>query len=411
MTMNENKDNRRARSRCRGLFQRIGIILAALFALAVLTHCAGMGGPLRERLVSSDDRTQRSAFKELDALDSVAKKDYLATLKNLLYNRNPDTRIRAAASLGRMGAAASEAVPDLAHVLSEDDDDLRLASIGALGRMGADAVPYLITVLNHPSPEVRRAASDALGSIGPEAKEAAQALSLLLGDQDREMAQRAAFALGKIGRYAVPVLVQVAKGRDHSAVEMAETAYSEGKVDPGVVQDLANILGNSDEEARVRAFAAAVLGRMREQAKGALPALVRALGDEHVDVRSAARGALGRMGTAAVSALADALKDGRPSVRAAAAYALGALGPVAEDAVPALLQAFKDSDRAVRIDAILAVGNMRISSRVVVQELIRVLEADTDDLVRLDAVRVLNKIDTAEAKEAVVNYNKKNKLQ
>ena len=387
------------------------VMLAAIFALAFLTHCAGMRGPLRERLISSDERTQQSAFKELDALDSVAKKDYLATLKNLLYNRNPDTRVRAAASLGRMGRAAMEAVPDLAHVLSEDDDDLRLASIGALGRMGADAVPYLLTVLNHPSPEVRRAASDALGSIGPEAKEATQALSLLLGDQDREMAQRAAFALGKIGRDAVPVLVQVAKGRDRSAVEMAETAYSEGKVDPGVVRDLAKILDNSGEEARVRAFAAAALGRMREQAKGALPELVRALGDEHVDVRSAARGALGRMGTAAVSALADALKDGRPSVRAAAAHALGDLGPAAEDAVPSLLQAFHDEDRTVRIDAILAVGKIGAISRAAVQELIRVLEADTDDLVRLDAVRVLNKMDTSEAREAVNNYNKKNNLQ
>ena len=389
------------------LVNRAASLLAVMAVLALLTHCAGMRGPLRERLISSDERTQRSAFKELDALDSVSKQKYLGTLKNMLYNKNPDTRIRASASLGRMGAAASEAVPDLAHVLSEDDDDLRLASIGALGRMGADAVPYLITVLNHPSPGVRRAASDALGSIGPEAKEAAQALSLLLGDQDRETAQRAAFALGKIGRDAVPVLVLVVKGGDRSAVDTAETAYSEGKVDSGVVQDLAKILGNSGEEARVRAFAAAVLGRMREQAKSALPALVRALGDEHVDVRSAARGALGRMGPTAIPALTEALKNDNPRVRSAAAAALGAQGPAAEEAVPALLRAFQDEDRTVRIDAILAVGKTRVTSRAVVQELIRVLEADKDDLVRLDALRVLNKMETSEAKEAILKYNKK----
>ncbi|HEY6012080.1 MAG TPA: HEAT repeat domain-containing protein, partial [Nitrospirota bacterium] len=355
---------------------RAAFALLVTIVLALLTNCAGMGRPLRERLTSPDERTQRSAFNDLDALDDAAKKEYLSVLKNLLYNKKSDTRVHAAMSLGRMGRAAKEAVPDLAHVLGEDDDDLRLASIGALGRMGADAVPSLVAVLNHPTPEVRHAAADALGNIGPEAAEAASALALHLGDQDRDTAQRAALALGKIGRDAVPVIVQVARRGDRSAVEMAETAFSVDKLDSRVVQDLVNLLGDESEEPRVRAFAAASLGRMREPAKGALPALVRALGAEHVDVRTAARGTLGRMGTAAVPTLMEALKDRRPSVRAAAASALGDLGPAAENAVPALLKAFQDEDRTVRIDAILAVGKTKVTSRSVVQALIRVLESD-----------------------------------
>jgi HEAT repeat protein len=68
----------------------------------------------------------------------------------------------------------------------------------------------------------------------------------------------------------------------------------------------------------------------------------------------------------------------------------------------------KDDDRTVRIDAILAIGKTRVTSDAVVRALIQVMETDKDEVVRLDAVRVLNKIETSEAKEAVNKFNKSN---
>ena len=110
-----------------------------------------------------------------------------------------------------------------------------------------------------------------------------------------------------------------------------------------------------------------------------------------------------RSGQKRIPALKEALKDSNPRIRSGAAFALGSMGPAAEEAVPDLLRVMKDDDRTVRIDAILAIGKTRVTSYAVVQALIQVLDTDKDEVVRLDAVRVLSKMETSEAKEAVIN--------
>jgi HEAT repeat protein len=171
------------------------------------------------------------------------------------------------------------------------------------------------------------------------------------------------------------------------------------------------LMGNVKEEPGVRAFAAKALGNMPEKARGEMPELIRVLGDENNDVRTAARWALGQTGPKGIPALREALKNNNPRVRSGAAFALGSMGTAAEDAVPDLLLAMKDEDRTVRIDAILAIGKTRVTSDAVVRALNQVLETDKDEVVRLDAVRVLSKIDTSEAKEALIRYNKKQSAQ
>jgi HEAT repeat protein len=84
------------------------------------------------------------------------------------------------------------------------------------------------------------------------------------------------------------------------------------------------------------------------------------------------------------------------------------MGPAAEEAVPDLLRVMKDDDRTVRIDAILAIGKTQVTSYAVVRALIQVLDTDKDEVVRLDAVRVLSKMESSEAEEAVNKFNKSN---
>jgi HEAT repeat protein len=199
--------------------------------------------------------------------------------------------------------------------------------------------------------------------------------------------------------------LQVAAKEDGRVTGMAETAFSYLNAGPNLIHELARLLGNNGEKPGVRAFAAKALGRMQEKARDAAPDLARALGDENSEVRSAARWALGRIGPTAVPALREALKNNNVQVRSGAASALGSMGPVAEDAVPALTQALRDEDPVVRIEAISALEKIQASSWAVVKELIRVLDRDKDDFVRLNAARVLNKIGTSEAKEAVSKYN------
>jgi HEAT repeat protein len=80
---------------------------------------------------------------------------------------------------------------------------------------------------------------------------------------------------------------------------------------------------------------------MGPRAEAAIPALIKALGDEHLDVRVAAAKALGRIGEAAIPALIEAL----------AAEALGWIGPKAEAAIPVLIEKLKDENIKVQKEA------------------------------------------------------------
>lgn len=405
-TKQERKDLSQAVNPVKHAASWIVFMLSALITLTTLGGCAGTQTPLGERLLSSESSTKRAAFKALDRLDSASKKKYLQIVKDTLRDADPGNRMLAVQSLGRMGPAAEEAIPDLIQVLGEENAPLRPAAVTALSAIGAGAVPALVAALNRQSPAIRSGAADALGGIGAGATQAIPALINLLGDRDYEISHHAASALGRIGPAAVPALMQVAAREDGRVTGMAETVFSYLDAGPDLVHELARLLGSSGEKPCVRAFATKALGRMQEKAKDAAPDLVRALGGENSEVRSAARWALGQIGPAAVPALREALKNDNVQVRSNAASALGSMGPAAEDAVPALAQALRDENPVVRIEAISALEKIQASSGAVVKALIRVLDGDKDDFVRLNAARALNKIRTAEAKEAVSNYNK-----
>jgi hypothetical protein len=69
----------------------------------------------------------------------------------------------------------------------------------ALGRIGRAAVPALIQTLGHRDPQVRRQAALVLARIGPDAADAVPELIELLGDADKDVRTAAARALGQIG--------------------------------------------------------------------------------------------------------------------------------------------------------------------------------------------------------------------
>ncbi len=378
--------------------------LAVFTLLAVLAGRANAQEPLSERLVSADESVRRSAFRELDGLDIPSRMKYLEIVENTLRFADPSGKQIAAESLGRMGSAAEEAVPDLVQALGDEQGALRSAAAAALSAIGPSAVPALVAALEQQDPMVRRSASDALGGIGPRATDAIPGLLNLLGDRDYEVGRRAATALGHIGPVAVPALLQAAAKGDSRVTAMAETVFAYLDAPPNVVFDLVRTLGNITEDPGVRVFAANALGRMGEKARNAVPDLVRALGDERREVRSAASLALGRIGRPAVPAILEAIKGNSASSRAGAASALGSMGTDAEDVISALIRALKDQDAIVRVEAISALEKSKTTTRPVASALIQVLNEDKDDIVRIDAARVLNKIGTAEAKAAVSRF-------
>jgi HEAT repeat protein len=409
-TRNGNLDLKQASLFIRRSAPGIMITVTMLFFVATMLHCAGPQGPLPDRMLSSNERTKRSAFKEFDSLSPAAKKQwkYLEIMKSMLHDADPKNQVLAADAVGRMGPGAEELVPDLVQLLTASNETVRSHTGKALTDLGVVAVPTLILSLKQPEPAVRVAAADILGNIGPAAKEAIPDLATLLGDEDKEVSRHAASALGRIGPAAVPELLEVARWRSRYTTDMASTAFANLKADAATVRELVQLMGNVKEDPAVRAFAATALGYMPEKAQSVQAEIIRAMGDENNDVRTAARWALGQIGPKAIPALREALKDSNPRIRSGAAFALGSMGPAADEAVPDLLLVMKDDDRTVRIDAILAIGKTQVTSDAVVRALIQVLNADKDEVVRLDAVRVLSKIETSEAEEAVNKFNKSN---
>ncbi|MCM8774366.1 MAG: HEAT repeat domain-containing protein, partial [Candidatus Omnitrophica bacterium] len=118
------------------------------------------------------------------------------------------------------------------------------------------------------------------------------------------------------------------------------------KIGSPAVPALIKALG--DENWSVRESAAKALGEIKDPR--AVPSLIKALGDGDSDVRNSAAEALVKIGSPAVPALIEALGDGIWYVRSSAAKALGEIKD--PRAVPALIKALGDKNSDVRKSAI-----------------------------------------------------------
>jgi hypothetical protein len=168
---------------------------------------------------------------------------------------------------------------------------------------------------------------------------------------------------------------------------------NEAVADPTLIQ----IQALKDEDEDVREAAAGALGKIGPGAEKAVPALIQALKDEDRWVREAAAGALGKIGPGAekaVPALIQALKDYYEELREAAAGALGKIGPKAEKAVPALIQVFKENyenDEDLREAAVKALGKIGPKAEKAIPALTEALD-DDDYCVRREAAEAIFKI-------------------
>jgi HEAT repeat protein len=236
-----------------------------------------------------------TCMRILTAILESPGKDYSRTLSGHL--------------LGRMGAAASDAVPVLCRALENDDEGIRAAAAHALGHIHAQpgiAVPALMKALkwkSTPGPDI---AAEALAKFRGDAKEAVPALKdLAKQGKDHERVE-AGFALwmieGKTDN-AVPILVkELQSGQAYRAI------YRLGQIGPpasAAVPDLTGELQNKDH----RLGAAQALWKITQKPEPTLSIMIRVLKkqDAHL-LRSGAIAILADMGPQAkpaVPALVD----------------------------------------------------------------------------------------------------------
>jgi hypothetical protein len=203
-----------------------------------------------------------------------------STLAGLAEDRgDPGLRVAAALALWRVeaegtrrAAAARQAVAVCLSILETDEGratpSSRTAALDLLRELGRDAeaaIPALVRRLD-------------LGSAG-EAARAADALGAIRG-----AASAARPALGKALLYAEAPEVRIAAARALWHIDRADGA--DAPAQEGALAVLSGALALRDRPARLLSVSA--LEEMGAQAKGAIPGLVRLLGDPSRDIRSAA---------------------------------------------------------------------------------------------------------------------------
>jgi len=172
-------------------------------------------------------------------------------------------------------------------------------------------------------------------------------------------------------------------------------------VPDAALKRLAELL-RADASERVRAAAAAALGRVGEAARSAKPALVEALSAERASVRWAAADALHRIGPGPAEApgLVAALDSGDAYVRAFATFSLGELGSTAgEQAAQALAERVRKEGGAGKAGAARALSKMGGAAKTAVPMLIAELRSEREQR-RWRAARTLGRIGP-DARDAV----------
>jgi HEAT repeat protein len=294
-------------------------------------------------------------------------------------------RLSAVGALGRFGALAAEALPELMAILrTEKNMRTRWFAACAIHRIGPaaeDAVPILIDMVKSEAvaersekdaeagfsnnlffPEtntakpLKVAGLVALGGIGPGAKAAIPHLVQTLDDSDPTARAEAAFALGRIGTeddQAIAKLVKLMR-QDINECVADRSGHALAMMGAKAVLAMTENCKLGDPDIRIRFVKA--LGEAGSNAAGAVPDLARAAADPDEEVRTAAVEALGLVGkgpaaVAVIPILISALKDADRRVRANAVSGLTSIGPKTDRVIPALVTALGDPDVEVASDA------------------------------------------------------------
>lgn len=165
-----------------------------------------------QNVVASDapGRVRLTALSPIQTTAAAARAS-VPLLIRLLSDSRQSIRRAAEDALGKAGAAAAPALPQLmklAEPLSPAKNDV-IETIGRIGPPAKGAVPLLIRALSIPGME--SGAALALSQIGRDAAPAVDALIVLLSNTDSSIRSVAGKALGDIGpaaHKAVPILIE-----------------------------------------------------------------------------------------------------------------------------------------------------------------------------------------------------------
>jgi HEAT repeat protein len=204
--------------------------------------------------------------------------------------------------LGKLGPAASAAVPAATEALADQNPAIRLAAVQTLGKIGPSAsaaVPQLIQALMDSNPDVKLAAIQSLGQIGSLPRSAIAGLIQMLVDSNKSVQKEAAEVLRNLDNVeenwaSDPVVTDAIAGLAKQLGKPGGLAvHAFTVIGTAAIPVLVDTLESGNRVARENA--AVALGDIGAGAKAAIPALTRALEDDHRWVQDKAAKALAKI--------------------------------------------------------------------------------------------------------------------
>jgi HEAT repeat protein len=213
--------------------------------------------------------------------------------KYLLANRGSPDRAKRDQALAAIRQIGSEALPALLSMAGAKDSALKKRLIALANKQS------LLRLRLHPADYYHARATYGFSALGSAAKPAVPALIRLLHDQDRQVRASAAQCLSLIGPEAadaVPALIQTlnAEGNGYGPV-LINSMLALGAIhsEPETVLSLLlEYVNGPRKDWNYSASAMDALGRYRERARAAVPAILPFLTDPDESHRSSADAAL-----------------------------------------------------------------------------------------------------------------------
>ena len=149
----------------------------------------------------------------------------VSTLQDLLNDLTSNDETRAEGAVPALVEMGEEAIPDLLELTQSKDADSRWWGLRVLAQSPLCRTEWLVPFLNDPAADVRQCAALGL-SVRPD-ESATQPLVHALSDEDTLVSNLAVNALVKIGKVAVPSLIENVKSGSQSARILALRALVE----------------------------------------------------------------------------------------------------------------------------------------------------------------------------------------
>lgn len=305
----------------------------------------------------SDWRVRRQAALALGKLFSAGDQPGIVNaLVGALGDSRTDVKAGAATALGQIGAV--QVAPVLAETLIEDPTGAVPELQLALRRLGAPAISALSPALSSDNAETRRLATEILAGIG--SRQVVAPLGVRLADSSPAIRRLAAETLGSMPQdvltaastpEVVDQMLAAIGDRNWHVYHAVQEALA--RIGRPAVPALINELATGDLRSKYMAQQALVDIRLP-----AIKPLLSELGSPAADVRHWVATTLGKIGSAVIGPVTELLNDPTQPAEARAA-AIRAVGYTESLAATDLLTAVKASAPQVRMAVLRAVSDIR----------------------------------------------------